>query len=121
MLTQKHQECDFMTKSAFKFQINNTPSRSGQSTAEREIFEMKALFRRSWYERHGKYQLKALEYEYKGYKYCVYVGDTQDTLFEQHQKEQNRIDSYIKIEEKAKKCRQSDATSDWDDILNDRI
>ena len=82
---------------------------------------MKATFNGSWYEKNGKYQLKVLEYKYRGYKYCVYIGDTQDTLFEQHQKEQNVIDSYIEAEERAKNHEQSDATSDWDDILNDRI
>ena len=81
----------------------------------------KASFKQSWYARYGNYQFKALEYEYRGYKYCVYVGDTQETLYEQHQKEQNLIDSYIEIEERARKCGQSDAMSDWDDILNDRI
>lgn len=82
---------------------------------------MNASFKQSWYERHGKYQLKAMEYEYRGYNYCVYVGDTQDSLYEQHQKEQNAIDSYIETEERAKNHEQSDATSDWDDILSDRI
>ena len=82
---------------------------------------MKATFKQSWYERNGKYQLKVLEYEYRGHKYCVYIGDTQDTLYEQHQKEQNAIDRCIEIEERAKDQKQSDSTSDWDDILNDQI
>ena len=63
---------------------------------------MKASFKQSWYEKNGKHQLKCLVYEYRGYEYEVYVGDTQDTLCEQHKKAQAIIDRNIEIEERAK-------------------
>lgn len=58
------------------------------------------MFKECYYIKNGKYQLKVLVYEYKNNTYEVYQGDTQETLFEQHQKEQNRIDRQIEIESK---------------------
>ena len=78
---------------------------------------MKATFKQSWYERNGKYQLKVLEYEYRGYKYCVYIGDTQDTLYEQHRMQQTYIDSQIEIEERSKNNVTTDAREDFDFFL----
>ena len=85
---------------------------------------MKATFKQSWYERNGKYQLKVLEYEYRGYKYCVYIGDTQDTLYEQHRMQQTYIDSQIEIEERSKNNVTTDAREDFDfffDYINGKV
>lgn len=60
----------------------------------------KAIFKECYYIKNGKYQLKVLVYEYKNYTYEVCLGDTQESLWEQHQWEQNRIDKQIEIENK---------------------
>jgi hypothetical protein len=60
--------------------------------------QQKATFKESWYEVNGRYQLKCLVYEYRRKTYCVYIGDTQDTLFEQHKMQQAYIDSCIEKE-----------------------
>ena len=75
---------------------------------------MLARFKESWYEKNGKYQLKCLVYEYRGKTYCVYMGDTQDTLAEQHRMQQNAIDSQISIEERSKNNVTTDAIDDFD-------
>lgn len=85
---------------------------------------MRATFKESWYEKNGKYQLKCLVYEYRGKTYCVYMGDTQDTLYEQHKMQQTYIDSQIEIEERSKNNTTTDAWEDFDffmDYVNDEV
>jgi hypothetical protein len=84
----------------------------------------KATFKESWYEKNGKYQLKCLVYEYRDKEYCVYMGDTQDTLAEQHRMQQTYIDSQIEIEERSKNNVTTDAMGGfiffWD-YVNGRV
>lgn len=84
----------------------------------------KATFKESWYEKNGIYQLKCLVYEYRGKTYIVYMGDTQDTLAEQHKMQQTYIDSQIEIEERSKNNVTTDAREDFDfffDYLNGKV
>ena len=85
---------------------------------------MKATFKESYYTKNGKFQLKCLVYEYRGQTYEVFIGDTQDTLYEQHKMQQAYIDSQIEIEEHSKNHKTTDAVSDFDffwDYVNDKI
>lgn len=78
----------------------------------------KATFKESWYENNGKYQLKCLVYEYRGKTYSVYMGDTQDTLAEQHRMQQTAIDRQIEIEERSKNNVTDDAHEAFDFFLD---
>lgn len=75
---------------------------------------MKATYKESYYIRNGKHQLKCLVYEYRGKTYEVFIGDTNDTLYEQHKMQQSYIDSQIEIENKSKNNTAADSREDFD-------
>lgn len=79
----------------------------------------KATFKESYYTRNGRFQLKCLVYEYKGRTYDVFMGDTQDTLYEQHKMQQAYIDREIEIQERSKNnTNGNDAFEDFDFFMS---
>lgn len=77
---------------------------------------MKAKFIGKVYDRYGKYV--DLEYEYKGHTYFIrnnFSGNAMDeSLYRQHKKEQERIDSLINNKTEIKK----EGTFDFEEIWN---
>lgn len=87
-------------------------------------YKMKATFKESYYNKNGRFQLKCLVYNYRGKTYEVFIGDTQDTLAEQHRMQQAYIDSQIDIEEKSKNNITTDAIDDFNfffDYVNNKV
>ena len=77
---------------------------------------MKAKFIGKVYDRYGKYI--DLEYEYKGHTYFIrnhFSGNAMDeSLYQQHKKEQERIDNLINNKTETKK----EGSFDFEEILN---
>ena len=77
---------------------------------------MKAKFIGKVYDRYGKYV--DLEYEYKGYTYFIrnhFFGNAMDeSLYQQHKKEQERIDNLINNKTETKK----EGSFDFGEILD---
>lgn len=77
---------------------------------------MKAKFIGKVYDRYGKYV--DLEYEYKGHTYFIrnnFSGNAMDeSLYQQHKKEQERIDNLINNKTETKK----EGSFDFEEIWN---